>query len=67
MTRQDIMREVQKLSLAERKQLLHDIIDSMALETDEQPSRTPGLHAGMIHMSDDFDAPLPDEFWLGEE
>ena len=25
-----------------------------------------GLHTGMIEISDDFDAPLPDSFWLGE-
>lgn len=25
------------------------------------------LHPGAIEMSDDFDAPLPDEFWLGKE
>ena len=29
--------------------------------------RVPGLHAGLGWMSDDFNAPLPDEFWLGEE
>lgn len=29
--------------------------------------RTPGLHQGAIQMSDDFDEPLPDSFWLGEE
>ncbi len=28
--------------------------------------RTPGLHAGTTWVSDDFDDPLPDEFWLGE-
>ncbi len=28
--------------------------------------RIMGLHAGSMRMSDDFDAPLPDEFWLGE-
>ena len=28
--------------------------------------RTPGLHQGDGYwMADDFDAPLPDEFWLG--
>lgn len=26
----------------------------------------PGLHLGAISTSDDFDEPLPDEFWLGE-
>jgi antitoxin (DNA-binding transcriptional repressor) of toxin-antitoxin stability system len=25
--------------------------------------RTPGLHLGTIHAADDFDAPLPDDFW----
>ena len=29
--------------------------------------RVPDLHRGEIWMSDDFDEPLPDEFWLGEE
>jgi antitoxin (DNA-binding transcriptional repressor) of toxin-antitoxin stability system len=29
--------------------------------------RTPDLHPGAFQPSDDFDAPLPDEFWLGEE
>nr|VFJ48963.1 MAG: hypothetical protein BECKDK2373B_GA0170837_10223 [Candidatus Kentron sp. DK] len=26
--------------------------------------RTVGEYVGKIHMSDDFDAPLPDSFWL---
>lgn len=30
-------------------------------------SNIAGLHAGMGWMSDDFDAPLPNEFWLGTE
>lgn len=25
--------------------------------------RVPGLHPGSMEASDDFDAPLPDEFW----
>jgi len=29
--------------------------------------RIPGLHPGAIWVSDDFDEPLPDEFWLGEQ
>jgi antitoxin (DNA-binding transcriptional repressor) of toxin-antitoxin stability system len=28
--------------------------------------RVPGLHKGTTWVSDDFDAPLPDKFWLGE-
>ncbi len=27
--------------------------------------RIPGLHRGAIEIADDFDAPLPDEFWAG--
>lgn len=34
------------------------------IQTDVKP-RTAGLHAGMGWMSDDFDAPLSDEFWEG--
>ncbi len=29
------------------------------------PPRIFGLHAGKMWISDDFDAELPDEFWLG--
>jgi antitoxin (DNA-binding transcriptional repressor) of toxin-antitoxin stability system len=29
--------------------------------------RVLGLHAGSWTMADDFDAPLPDSFWLGKE
>ncbi len=29
--------------------------------------RIAGLHSGAISTSDDFDQPLPDEFWLGTE
>lgn len=30
-------------------------------------TRQAGLHAGCAVMADDFDAPLPDDFWLGTE
>jgi antitoxin (DNA-binding transcriptional repressor) of toxin-antitoxin stability system len=29
-------------------------------------SRLPNLHTGAIWTSDDFDQPLPDEFWMAE-
>lgn len=28
-------------------------------------SRTPGLHTGRYWIAEDFDAPLPESFWLG--
>jgi len=37
---------------------------------DEAETITPrvaGLNRGQIWVSEDFDAPLPDEFWLGQE
>ena len=30
-------------------------------------SRIAGLHSGAIWTSDDFDEPLPEKFWMGEE
>ncbi|MBK1990063.1 hypothetical protein A0J48_021465 [Sphaerospermopsis aphanizomenoides BCCUSP55] len=32
----------------------------------QQKQDQPGLHLGAISTSDDFDEPLPDEFWFGE-
>jgi antitoxin (DNA-binding transcriptional repressor) of toxin-antitoxin stability system len=29
--------------------------------------RLPGLHAGAIQAAPDFDAPLPDDFWAGQQ
>ena len=33
----------------------------------QRGERIMGLHPGAIVMSDDFDDPLPDSFWLGED
>jgi prevent-host-death family protein len=35
--------------------------------TPKKKKRTAGLNRGMIWTSEDFDEPLPDEFWLGKE
>ncbi len=32
---------------------------------DTRNGHVSGLHPGAIKMADDFDAPLPDEFWTG--
>ena len=29
--------------------------------------RVAGLHAGAVWISDDFNEPLPEEFWMGKE
>lgn len=58
------------------QQILAGLMQQLPLNTAEQPvrqgrsamhQRVAGLHAGMAWMSDDFDEPLPDEFWLGTE
>lgn len=33
----------------------------------QQGTRTAGLHQGAMHMSEDFNDPLPDQFWSGGE
>ena len=37
---------------------------SPVIKTSSKP-RVAGLHKSAIWMSDDFDAPIPDSFWLG--
>lgn len=39
----------------------------LASLTPKKKKRIAGLNRGMIWTSADFDAPLPDEFWLGKE
>lgn len=39
---------------------------SLRLQPPLKP-RIPGLHPGAMQISEDFCAPLPDEFWLGKE
>ena len=41
---------------------------SKTMQSPNQPTfqRVAGLHDGQISMSDDFNDPLPDEFWLGD-
>ncbi|BDI29247.1 hypothetical protein CCAX7_12980 [Capsulimonas corticalis] len=55
----------------EKQAILHEMIDqALAQETVVEPEpreRIAGLFAGKMHMAEDFDAPLPDSFWLGEE
>ena len=38
----------------------------MSVTNDEKKPRIPGMHKGAWEVSDDFDDPLPDEFWLSD-
>ena len=43
------------------------ITGSPASQAATPQRRKLGLHPGAWEVSDDFDEPLPDEFWLGKE
>jgi hypothetical protein len=43
------------------------VLEEAEAQTEKQPHRRiAGLGKGTIAIADDFDAPLPDAFWLGE-
>ena len=50
--------------------LLQDMVRQMLSASSSEPSppspRVAGLNRGQTWVSDDFDAPLPDRFWLGQ-
>ena len=58
----------------EQQQQVVDFIEFLEHKYIQQPSnqeqpkrRIFGLHEGQGWMSEDFNQPLPDEFWMGEE
>lgn len=65
-----IITKLQTIPLEQQKQIL-DYIDSIVKEsslTSEKSQSSPkkrvlGLHQGKIWISDDFNDPLPDDFW----
>jgi antitoxin (DNA-binding transcriptional repressor) of toxin-antitoxin stability system len=58
-----LVREGTEVILTEGDTMLARIVP---IETPTLKPRVPDLYPG-IWISDDFDEPLPDEFWLGEE
>jgi hypothetical protein len=60
----------------EQRQQVFDLVTLLSSQTEHSPEptssvtkhkRTFGQYRGRISMSEDFDEPLPDYFWLGEE
>jgi antitoxin (DNA-binding transcriptional repressor) of toxin-antitoxin stability system len=43
------------------------LAEIVGISTPKKGKRVAGLNRGTAWVSDDFDAPLPDEFWLGEQ
>lgn len=51
-------------------QAVFAFIQFLRLEPTQSPNLSPrraGLDAGSTQVADDFDDPLPDSFWLGED
>ncbi len=64
---QALLEEVRSLTPAQQQ----EVLDFAAFLRQKTPTvakeRVPGLHRGAFIISDDFDDPLPDSFWLGED
>lgn len=68
-TTSEVVTKLQTLPPEQKKQVL-DFVEFLAQKY-AQPQQTKqkrvlGLNRGEYWMSDDFNHPLPDEFWLGE-
>lgn len=56
------IRLLDEVDLEEGQELKIEVVDNIKVK-----KRTPNLHKGAFVVSDDFDDPLPDSFWLGED
>lgn len=70
-TVQDVLAAAARLSPVEQLEIiqvlsrkLQNVSSNSVLPTQR---RIPGLDAGPVWMSDDFDAELPDSFWFGSD
>ncbi len=63
-----VSEKIKTLPLNKQQEVL-DFVDFLIerLQKKSQLKRTPNLAQGKIWMSDDFNEPLSDSFWLGEE
>ena len=65
-TYQEVLDEAQQLSSEEQEQLCQALEKLAKHSATEEPepkkNRIPGLNRGQIWISDDFNAPLPDEY-----
>ena len=62
---ESIINKLQEIPLDKQKQIL-EYVEGLTEEKEpssSQKKRVFGLHQGKIWMSDDFNQPLPDNFW----
>ncbi len=64
---QALLEEVRSLPREQQQEVLNFAAFLRQRAIVATKKRIPGLHKDIPYwMADDFDAPLPDEFWLGE-
>ncbi len=69
----EVVAKLQTLAPEQQQQVL-DFVEFLAqkyvipeeVPEEAEQKRIPDLNRGEIWMSDDFNDPLPDEFWMGE-
>ena len=72
MLKETLWREIDSLTDSRLETLLDfvhflKLMEKQKSKKEELPRRIPGLDAGTTWVSDDFDDPLPDSFWLGDD
>ena len=72
MLKETLWQEIDSLPEAQLK-TLWDFVQFLQYMSQQKPEkqqvshRIPGLDAGTTWVSDDFDEPLPDAFWFGDD
>ena len=72
MTLTDLLNEAKQLNLQEQVQLATQLMQWIEIKLNEETASTgkkkirkPGLNRGCFLISDEFNDPLSDDFWLG--
>ncbi len=64
----DLVREGDEVLISEDEKVFARLAPVKEEVKEEKKQRTPGLDRGVVkYISPDFDDPLPDSFWFGEE
>ena len=61
------LRLLDPIDLREGQEVSITIVNKDAKNLSVENERILGLHLGSFEMAEDFDAPLPDSFWLGDD
>jgi hypothetical protein len=59
-----VIKQIESLTPEEKRQVQDFILEHPDNTASAMTSRKPNLHPDAMTMAPDFDAPLPEEFWL---